>query len=243
MCSNLHLFLFSFQGDDPWYKRTSQYFSFNSLDAKNIWDYRQARSIPAYSKNGLELNGLHSWVDLGNVTGTCINNPDKCINGFTIAFWTILKDTRPLGIIMQIAKSKHAVGTTVYVNGGKLGVSINSPTVQRNVEVVWNSDTWTHVALFWNKTGNNLGILINAKMASNRTQEIAYRTFLADAPPHDLLILGSSTALLENVKMAIDELAIWNSVLSQEEIGYIMTSRAGELDKLYFLQKSRSTPN
>ena len=69
-------------------------------------------------------------------------------------------------------------------------------------------------------------------------QEIAYRTFLADAPPHDLLILGSSTTLLENVKMAIDELAIWNSVLSQEEIGYIMTSRAGELDKLYFLQKN-----
>ena len=131
---------------------------------------------------------------------------------------------------MQIAIATQAVGTTVELNDDVLSIHVNSPTVRRNVQVKWPYSSWVFAAITWNKTENKINVLLNCTSVSYVKNTVERSYDLASVLPYHRLILGTNTALWSrSVKMTIDELALWNDVLSKEDLRYIMTSKAGKM--------------
>lgn len=226
---------FSFTGDDPWYEKASYYWLFNTLTDPGIVDQRGTTSVGAYSKNGLQLDGLlGSWADLGDFSYHCISNPDACEAGFTMTFWLRVNDRQDKRFVMQIASATLAVGTTVEIDKDVIGVFVNSPAVQRNVEVKWPYSSWNFVALTWNKTENKVGVLLNCSSVPYEKDTVNHSYLLAPVPPYHTLMLGANNARLRSIKMTIDELAVWNGVLSKKDVCYIMESKAGKMLQVGF---------
>ena len=147
-----------------------------------------------------------------------------------------MNDRQREGVIMQIASDLRAVGTTVEINGDVFGVHVNSPTIQRNVEINWLYSSWVFVTLIWNKVENKINVLLNCTSLPyvKNTVKRSYR--FAPVPPNPTLILGASIARLRSTKMAIDELALWNGVLSKEDLRYIMESKAGKIQTNFLIE-------
>ena len=226
-----------FTGDDPWYQQASHYWPFNTLHDRRVADQRGTTSVPAYSKNGLQLDGwIGSWADLGNFSYHCISNPDVCKTGFTVTFWLRMNERQTEGVILQIASDLRAVGTTVEINGDVFGVHVNSPTIQRNVEVNWPYSSWVFVTLIWNKVENKINVLLNCSSLPYVKDTVKQSYRFAPVPPYHTLILGASIARLRSTKMAIDELALWNGVLSKEDLRYIMESKAGKIQTNFLIE-------
>ena len=198
-------------------------------------DQRGTTSVRAYNKNGLRLDGLlGSWADLGDFSYHCISNPDACQAGFTMTFWLRVNDRQDERFVMQIASDTRAVGTTVEIDNTLLGVFVNSPAVQRNVEIKWPYSSWNFVAITWNKTEGKVGVLLNCSSVSYQKDTVDRDYRLAPVPPYHTLMLGANNARLRSIKMTIDELAVWDGVLSRKDICYIMESKAGKMQHVRF---------
>ena len=135
---------------------------------------------------------------------------------------------------MQIASDTQAVGTTVEIDNDVLGVFVNSPAVQRNVEIKWPYSSWNFVALTWNKTANKVGVSLNCSSVPYQKDTVDRSYRLAPVPPYHTLMLGANNARLRSIKMTIDELAVWDGVLSKNDICYIMESKAGKMLQVGF---------
>ncbi|XP_022795633.1 uncharacterized protein LOC111334203 [Stylophora pistillata] len=214
-------------GDDPWYQKASYYWPFNTLKDPGILDQRGTTSVQAYSKNGLQLDGfLGSWADLGNFSYHCISNPEACKTGFTATFWLRVDDRQSKRFVMQIGSATQAVGTTMQVDGDFFGVYVNGRVTQRHVQVNWTYASWVFVALSWNKTENKINVFLNCSSVPYEKYNVGKNFKFSSVPPNHMLILGASNARLNSIKMTIDELAIWNDVLSKQDVCYIMESKA-----------------
>ena len=135
---------------------------------------------------------------------------------------------------MQIASATLAVGTTVEIDNDVLGVFVNSREVQRNVEIKWPYSRWNFVALTWNKTEGKVGVLLNCSSVPYKKDTVDRSYLLAPVPPYHTLILGANNARVRSIKMTIDELAVWDGVLSKKDICYIMESKAGNMLQVGF---------
>ena len=223
------------KGDDPWYQKASYYWPFNTLKDPGILDQRGTTSVQAYSKNGLQLDGfLGSWADLGNFSFHCISNPEACKTGFTATFWLRVDDRQNKRFVMQIGSATQAVGTTMQIDGDYFGVYVNGRATQRHVQVNWTYASWIFVALSWNKIDNKIGVLLNCSSVSYEKYNVGASYRYSSVPPNNMLILGASNARLNSIKMTIDELAIWNGVLSKQDVCYIMESKAGNMQHYHF---------
>lgn len=165
---------------------------------------------------------------MGNFSYHCISNPDACEIGFTVTFWLRVNEPQNKRVVLQIASAMLAVGTTVEINGDVLSVHVNSPVQQRNVEVRWPYSSWVFVALSWNNTENKINVLLNCSIVPYVKNTVEDSLTLAPVPPYHTLILGANNARLRSTRMIIDELTLWNGVLSKEDIRYIMESKAGK---------------
>lgn len=202
------------------------------MNDPGIVDQRGTTSEPAYSKNGLQLDGfLGSWAELGNFSYHCISNPEACKTGFTVTFWLRVNDRQNKRFIMQIASATLAVGTTMQIDGDVFGVYVNGRATQRHVEVKWPYSSWVFVALTWNKTENKIGVLFNCSTVPYEKNTVERNFRFSPVPPYHTLILGANNARLNSIKMSIDELAIWNGVLSKNDVCYIMESKAGRMQQ------------
>lgn len=138
-------------------------------------------------------------------------------------------------VFLQIATTLLSVGTVIKLNGGVLGVFVNSPAVQRHVEVKWPYYRWVFVALTWNRLENNITVLLNGSSVPYVTNTVEHSYRLAPVPPYHTLILGANNARTRSMKMTVDELALWNALLTHEDVRYIMECKAG---KIQFLSHS-----
>ena len=101
-------------------------------------------------------------------------------------------------------------------------------TVERFLDTTWNFKTWTHVALLWNGRKKELKISFNCSEADYISGGISFdRTAHAFGPPQRLIV--GADELASNVE--IDELAIWDSILSEKEICYVFHARRGKIRK------------
>ena len=192
-------------------------------------DQRGGSSVLAQSKNGLQLDGLlGSWADLGNCSHFCMNDPSACETGFTVTFWLLVNEKQRDGIVLQIGANHVAVGTTAYIKNDAFGVFVNSRAIQRNVQVKWTYSRWVFVAVFWNKSKNAVDITLDCKAVPYTKNSVETSYQFEKIPPYSTLILGATNARLKSIKMTVDELALWNGVLSEEDVCYIMQSKAGK---------------
>lgn len=129
---------------------------------------------------------------------------------------------------MQIASATKAVGTKVELNGDFLGVHVNSRTIQRHLQVKWPYSGWNFVAFTWNRTKNEINVLLNSTPVAYAKNIVEQSFDFASVLPYHTLILGVNNARIRSIRMTIDELALWKSPLSIEELRYVMKSKAGK---------------
>ena len=84
------------------------------------------------------------------------------------------------------------------------------------------------MAFTWNKTKNEINVLLNSTPVAYVKNIVEQSYDFASVLPYHTLILGVSNARIRSIRMIIDELALWKSPLSIEELRYVMKSKAGK---------------
>lgn len=144
-----------------------------------------------------------------------------------MTFWLRVNKRQDRRFVLQIASYRLAVGTTVEIDNGIFGVYVNGRTVQRHVAINWTYSTWNFVALTWNKTKSRVGISLNCSSVPYTNDTVKYSYEFANVPPYHIIMLGANNARITSTEMTIDELAVWNGLLSKKDICYIMKAKAG----------------
>ncbi|XP_068688561.1 uncharacterized protein [Montipora foliosa] len=210
-----------------WYRTTVNYWPFEDVSNQTATDYTGTNNgkikgnhhvISGIVGSALALSGNNSFVDFGVLSSTCLREPSTCQTGFTIAFWIKIPEIQGNEIILQLAEHRYARGFTVWTRKrpkGKIGFSVN--TRLRNYKWLqeWNSRDWNHIALIWNNASSSLKISVNCSIVQvvNSSEKA-----VEDHKKASRLILGASHAMKKNMKLMVDEFAIWDRPISGDTL-------------------------
>lgn len=146
-------------------------------------------------------------------------------SNFTIAFWTNIQDISGSGTIWtRLMEARYDdlnyIQFVIQINDGELGVNLISEGVERTfiVNSPIKADTWYHVTATWVASNKILGFYVDGisqtgvgtAPASPGTQKIINIARRSD---------GNADTYFDGI---IDEFAIFNRALSEEEIKTLM---------------------
>lgn len=223
-----------------WYSNSVSYWPFESFSDRVIRDWTgnnngkingTVRSVNGIVGSAIELSGKYSWIDFGLLPATCLNEPEACSEGFTIAFWLKLPTFVGNRIIIQLGQNRHSRGFSVWTRRKKekkINFSVNSKHKSFHSMLTWSTVDWTHVSLTWQKTEQHLGIYFNCSLVDSVKKP---------GPPGKsakldkvTLMVGASHGHNKNAHMLMDEFAIWNRTLTADELCRVVDIKTGESD-------------
>lgn len=219
----LLLSLFSFKAAE-WYRSTVNYWPFEGVPNRTVTDYTGSNNgkvnggfatVSGIVGSALALSGNDSSVDFGVVPISCLNKPSTCDSGFTIAFWLKIPEFQGNKIILQLGEHRYSRGFTVWTRKStkkNIGFSINTRLRKYQWLQEWNSGDWNHIALKWDNNTQSLQIFVNCSLAQVFNTSEPGEPVEHDKPSR--LILGASQGLKKNIKLLVDEFAIWDRLLS-----------------------------
>lgn len=228
--------LFSLKATE-WYKSAVNYWAFEDVSNRTVTDYTGSNdgrisgnfhTVSGIVGSALSLSGNNSWVDFGVLPSSCLNKPTSCRTGFTIAFWLKIPDFQSNKIILQLGEHRYSRGFTVWTRKSakkKIGFSVNTRLRKYNWLLEWNSGDWNHVVLKWDNKTASLKVYVNCTMVQvvNKSEEAE--------PVEDSkvsrLILGASHAMKKNIKLMVDEFAIWDRPLSDNTLCLLYSIHSG----------------
>ena len=188
-----------------------------------------------------DINTSIPWLDLGSVDSSCVPKPFECEHGFTILFWIRIDGTQSNTVLLNAAEQREARGFRLKINKGRLRFSATGfewddlfpRTVQRFLDTKWNFKTWTHLGLQWNSEVKELKIFFNCSEADYVSGGVSFdRTAHVFAPPQRLIV-GADNELNNSGEVEIDELGIWDGILTGEEICHVFHARRGKMIEEY----------
>ena len=225
---------------DPYYTNTKYYWSFDGLH-----DQHRPQYVWGVLEQGIKLssdiNTSIPWLDLGSVDSSCVPKPFECEHGFTILFWIRIDGTQSNTVLLNAAEQREARGFRLKINKGRLRFSATGfewddlfpRTVQRFLDTKWNFKTWTHLGLQWNSEVKELKIFFNCSEADYVSGGVSFdRTAHVFAPPQRLIV-GADNELNNSGEVEIDELGIWDGILTGEEICHVFHARRGKMIEEY----------
>jgi len=223
-----------------WYNSSLSYWPFESFSIDRIvrdWTGRNdgiingdVRSVPGIVGTAIELTGKNSWIDLGLLPGTCFEDPISCKTGFTMAFWLKLPTIKGNKIIIQMAKNRNSRGFTVWTRRQKqkmINFSINGRNRIYLSELKWPTVHWTHITLVWSRQSSTLKVYFNCTLEETVSDSKKPKKESTDLSKVSLM-LGASHAKKKNSHILMDEFALWNKTLDQDEICRIVRIKTGE---------------
>lgn len=147
-------------------------------------------------------------------------------NDFTMAFWTNIQDISGSGTIWtRLMEARYDdlnyIQFVIQINDGELGVNLVSDGVENTfiVNSPIKADTWYHVTATWIASKKTLGFYLNGVLqtgvgtapASPGTQKILNIARRSD---------GNTDTYFDGI---VDEFAIFNRALTEEEIKTLMS--------------------
>lgn len=228
--------LFSLKATE-WYRNSVNYWPFEDVSNGTAIDYTGSNhgriggrfhSVSGLVGSALELTGNKSWVDFGVLPSSCLNRPESCRSGFTIAFWLKIPDFKGNKIVLQLGQHRFSRGFTLWTRRGQkknVGFSVNTLHRKYNWMQEWNNRDWNHVALKWDNNTGSLRIYLNCTIVKVVNKSAKAEPLEDDKASR--LILGASHAKKKNMKLMVDEFAIWNSTLSDDTLCKVFRIRSG----------------
>lgn len=220
-----------------WYRNTVNYWPFEDVSNRTATDFTGSNdgriggsfsTISGIVGSALELSGNNSWVDFGVLPSSCLNRPETCRSGFTISFWLKIPDFKGNKVLLQLGQHRFSRGFTLWTRRSQkknVGFSINTKNRKYYWMQEWKSDDWNHIALKWDNNTSSLRIYFNCTVVKvvNKSQKA---TPLEDDKA-SRLILGASHAKKKNMKLMVDEFAIWNRTLPDDILCKVFRIRSG----------------
>lgn len=172
--------------------------------------------------NALSFDGLDDYVNAGS--GATLDN----LSAMTIAAWINPASMGENGRGRIVAKSSGSnlpsIGWSFYVtsevpNGIKFAVDHTSAHLEHaSAANAITLNQWQHVAVTWDGSRSyaNAHIYVNGKEVAYAISDNAVGTRASDAAQN--LFIGNNPALTRSFKGVIDDVQIYNRVLTPEEI-------------------------
>ena len=185
-------------------------------------------SVSGIVGSALALSGNNSWVDFGVLPSSCLNRPSTCDSGFTIAFWLKIPDFQSNRIILQLGEHRNSRGFTVWTRKStkkNIGFTVNTRLRKYRWLQEWDSGDWNHIALKWDNKTTSLRIYVNCTIAQVNNKSEDAEPVADDKASR--LILGASHALKKNIKLMVDEFAIWDRPLPDDTLCEVFRIRSG----------------
>ncbi len=169
----------------------------------------------------IEFDGQDDYVEIG-LPDVFEDIPN---NDFTIAFWINVHDISGSGTVWtRILEARHDnsnyVQFDIQINDGELGVNVMDAGVEKTfmVNSPISANTWYHVTGTWNAAQDSVGLYLDGVLqttagvvpASPGTEQILNVGRRSD---------GSGDTHFDGV---IDEFAIFNIALTEEDINILM---------------------
>ena len=219
------------------YKNTVHYWPFEEVSNRSVIDYTGYNDgrlrgsfniITGIVGAALEISGNSSWVDFGVLPSLCINHPETCRSGFTIALWLKIQGFQNNRIILQLGQHRFSRGLTIWTQRSlrkNIGFSTNTLNRKYYWMLEWKNDNWNHIALKWDNRAGSLRIYFNCTLAKvvNKSKKA---TPLKDNKP-SRLTLGASHAKKNHMKLMVDEFAIWNHTVSDDLLCKVFRIHSG----------------
>ena len=192
---------------------------------------------------GIKLSGKTnasvSWINLGPLDFSCIPKPFECERGFTILFWLRTNGTQTNKILLNAAEQKEARGFYLELNNGHLRFfttgfqwdDLFPRTVQRFLDTTWNFNSWNHVGLQWNSHVKELKIFFNCSEADYLSGGVSFDRTAHVYRPSRRFTLGSENKFNNSGEVQMDELGIWDGILTRDEICHVYRARRGKTIK------------
>lgn len=232
----LLLSLFSLKATE-WYRNSVHYWPFEEVSNGTTKDYVGSNdgringgfnTVSGLVGSALELRGNETYVDFGVSPSSCLNRPVTCRSGFTITFWMKIPNFQGNKIVLQLGQHRFSRGFTLWTRRGlkkNVGFSVN--TLHRKYDWVqdWYNDHWNHVALKWDNNTGILSIYLNCTIVKVINESEKATPINDDKTSR--LILGASHAKRKNMRLMIDEFAIWNRTVSDDTLCKVFQIRSG----------------
>lgn len=176
--------------------------------------FLKAESTPPNASCGkvLNLNGTSSdYVVMNRIADTLVAIDDN--DKFTVEFW--MKTTASTGNIFSVYTSTEFVNVEIYIrlHGGKIGTSETFTSLFTETAEQVNDNLWHHVAMSFN--GDLARLYVDGEYIGNED----YSFFFQD---NSKVSLGMAdipgSGKRDFFKGQLDELKIWKTVRTEEEI-------------------------
>ena len=102
-----------------------------------------------YHGNGLQLDGIDDYVDLGYHGDSCFGNITLCVNGLTVAMWLWPNVTDSQQIYFSNSDGKNVCLQFKQRSHGQLGVKLKTLTHKYKSSDYELTNRWTHIAVSW----------------------------------------------------------------------------------------------
>ena len=178
--------------------------------------------VNGYTGKAIDFDGQDDYVEIAlpDVFG------DIPTNDFTIAFWISVQNIAGSGTVWtRIVEALHDSGNylqfNIQINDGELGLNVIDTGEERTfmVDSPISADTWYHVAGTWEASTDTVGLYLDGVLQSvpgvvpaspgtERTLDIGRRSD------------GNVDTYFDGI---IDEFAVFDIALTEEEIEFLMT--------------------
>ena len=165
-------------------------------------------------KLGLALytNGVDQYVDFGYQGDTCLGSTSLCARGRITAFWMLPADDSN-GYILDTGRYGYD-RVAIYVDNFILNVIIRYPGNAWSVTRALPSQPgWLHLVVSWQPC---YGIKLYTNGALMARDTVPSTTFTSGGMPR--LVLGAANSYIGKYKITLDELRVWDTVMSDEEV-------------------------
>ena len=196
-------------------------------------------SVTTASRNadsGIEFDGVTGYVDFGMHDGNCFQSPDACNAGVTFSMWLRAGDNS--GTVVPLDTGSYNVGKAGYcmkLSNRALMVFVKfvSDNGRHRYELdgfnQYDQQRWEHIVWTWHST-QGIRVFLNGcdTDPGGKKGRLTYTVLdwmvLSNGVP---FVLGArARGFSRKANMELDDLYIWNQVLTENEVWRIYTNGA-----------------
>ncbi|CAH1793213.1 unnamed protein product, partial [Owenia fusiformis] len=181
--------------------------------------YNNATLDDGQVDQGIYLDGIDQWVDLGNHRHECFGDLELCPNGYTLSMWLYIgpKVANEMYYFSSGGQTGSSFGVALFWLAGNLGSWFSTRTEIWKVSYPGATlrEQWRHIVLTW-KQDEGLKLWIDCVNVESDTMS---ETRNVPNTPWNNVVLGRPNKNFAKFGEAIiDELIFWDKKLPDERI-------------------------
>ncbi|XP_070571023.1 adhesion G protein-coupled receptor L4-like [Ptychodera flava] len=197
----------------------------NNFDGLVTTHAQDVTLVGGVANNSISIPGT-TTVLLGDVSGACLGDPEKCNTGFSVAMWIHINSNQASACVLLTTGADTGQSRGLYIKylgdaSSLLKFYVHNGTHhwshEADISSYHTSDFWNHIGLVWNTTiaDASLTVFINGQEIATASDGIGD---VIGGNVDNTVYLNGNTAAGENCNAQYDELAIWEVGLDEFDI-------------------------